>query len=361
MFSYKNLAQNIDLILGKENHTKEDIVFLLSLEDPFDVKLLYQRADEVRKKYCGDEVHLRGIIEFSNYCDQHCLYCGLRLQNTELERYRMTKEAIISAAYNIYVSGIRTIVLQSGEDHRFDCADIEEIITTIKKDLDVAITLSLGEREFNEYKRWKDAGADRYLLKHETANQKLYSVYHQGDELDERIEHIKYLKSIGFQVGSGNIIGLPQQTIEDIANDILLLKEVDVDMCSISPFVPSQNTPYREEENGDINLVLKAMAVTRIVLKNSHIPATTALATLDTYGRKKGLKAGANVIMPNFTPQPYKGKYIIYENKARTASNPKSFVKQLRKLIESLGRKVGTTKGHSLKEKETRDFYSIKI
>jgi len=352
MFSYKNLSQNIDLILGKENLTKEDIVFLLSLKNPLEVKLLYQRADEVRKKYCGDEVHLRGIIEFSNYCDQQCLYCGLRLHNSELERYRMTKEDIINAARFIYESGIRTIVLQSGEDKKFECEDIEEIITAIKKDLDVAITLSTGEREFYEYKRWKDAGADRYLLKHETVNPKLYSVYHQGDELDERIEHIKYLKSIGYQVGSGNIIGLPQQTIEDVANDIFLLKKLDVDMCSVSPFVPSPNSPYRNEENGDINLVLRTMAVARIVLEKSHIPATTALATLDIDGRKKGLQVGANVIMPNFTPLPYKEKYIIYENKARTDSDPKSFVKQLHKLIESVGRKVGSTKGHSLKVKE---------
>jgi biotin synthase len=264
----------------------------------------------------------------------------------------MTKEEIINAAHFIYESGTRTIVLQSGEDQKFDCKDIEDIIAAIKKDLDVAITLSTGEREFYEYKRWKDAGADRYLLKHETANPKLYSVYHQGDELDERIEHIKYLKSIGFQVGSGNLIGLPQQTIEDVANDILLLKELDVDMCSISPFVPSQNTPYRNEENGDINLVLRTMAVARIVLRNSHIPATTALATLDSDGREKGLDVGANVIMPNFTPQPYKEKYLIYENKARTDSDPKLFVKQLHKLIESVGRKVGMTKGHSLKVKE---------
>jgi biotin synthase len=346
----KNISLNT--VLEKDSLTKKDIVFLLSLNDPLDVKLLYQKADEVRKEYCGDYVHLRGIIEFSNYCDQHCLYCGLRLHNTGLERYRMTKEEIINAAHFIYESGIRTIVLQSGEDHKFECKDIEEIITAIKKDLDVAITLSTGEREFYDYKRWKDAGADRYLLKHETANPKLYSVYHQGDELDERIEHIKYLKSIGFQVGSGNIIGLPQQTIEDIANDILLLKELDVDMCSISPFVLSQNTPYRNEENGNINLVLRTMAVARIVLRNSHIPATTALATLDSDGREKGLDVGANVIMPNFTPQPYKEKYLIYENKARTDRNPESLVKQLHKLIESVGRKVGKTKGHSLKVKE---------
>lgn len=343
---------SLNTVLEKDSLTKKDIVSLLSLEDPLDVKLLYQKADEVRKEYCGDDVHLRGIIEFSNYCNQHCLYCGLQLHNTGLERYRMTKEDIILAAHFIYESGIKTIVLQSGEDKNYECEDIEEIITMIKKDLDVAITLSTGEREFYEYKRWKDAGADRYLLKHETANQKLYSVYHQGDELDERIKHIKYLKSIGFQVGSGNIIGLPQQTIEDIANDILLLKELDVDMCSISPFVPSQNTPYRNEENGDINLVLRTMAVARIVLRNSHIPATTALATLDSDGRKKGLDVGANVIMPNFTPQPYKEKYLIYESKDRTDSDPKFFVKQLHKLIESAGRKVGMTKGHSLKVKE---------
>lgn len=346
------INEKLDIILNKENLVKDNIIYLLSLEDPLEVDLLFKKADEVRKKYCGDEVHLRGIIEFSNYCDQHCLYCGLRLHNTEVERYRMTKEEIINAAHFIYESGIRTIVLQSGEDHKFEYEDIEEIISTIKKDLDVAITLSTGEREFYEYKRWKDAGADRYLLKHETANLRLYSVYHQGDELDERIEHIKYLKSIGFQVGSGNIIGLPQQTIEDIANDILLLNELDVDMCSITPFVPSQNSPYRNEESGNINLVLRTMAVARIVLRNSHIPATTALATLDSDGREKGLQAGANVIMPNFTPQPYKEKYIIYENKFRTDSDPKSFIKQLYKLIESVGRKVGTTKGHSLKEKE---------
>jgi len=343
------INEKLGIILNKENFLQDDIVFFLSLKDPLEVNLLFKKADAVRKKYCGDEVHLRGIIEFSNYCDQNCLYCGLRLHNSELERFRMTKKEIINAAHFIYESGIRTIVLQSGEDKKFECDDIEEIITTIKKDLDVAITLSTGEREIYEYKRWKDAGADRYLLKHETVNPKHYSLHHEGDELDDRIEHIKYLKSIGFQVGSGNIIGLPLQTIEDIANDILLLKELDVDMCSISPFVPSERTPYRKEEGGNINLVLRTMAVARIVLKNSHIPATTALATLDPDGREKGLQVGANVIMPNFTPQPYKEKYIIYENKSRTDSDPKSFVKQLHQLIESTGRKVGSTMGNSLK------------
>jgi len=352
MFSYKNPSQNIDLILGKEKLNKEDIVFLLSLKDPLYVKLLYKRADEVRKKYCGDEVHLRGIIEFSNYCEQDCPYCGLRLSNSKLERYRMNDKEIIITAEHINKAGIKTIVLQSGEDFKYTRSFITELITSIKNKLDVAITLSLGERDFGDYDEWKKAGADRYLLKHETAKPDLYEKIHQKQKLGERLEHLKYLKSIGFQTGSGNIIGLPGQTLEDIADDIILCKELDIDMASISPFIPSPDTPFKKVAKANLGLTLKAMAVGRIFLKDVHIPATTALATLITDGREKGLQVGANVIMPNFTPQPYKGKYIIYENKARTDSDPKSFVKQLYKLIESVGRKVGNTKGHSLKVRE---------
>ncbi len=341
--------QNIEEALSKEDLTKEDILFFLSLSESQMINKLLIKADEIRKEHCGNEVHLRGIIEISNHCDQSCLYCGLRLQNKELERYRMPKNEIIETAKFIHESGIRTIVLQSGEDKKLDCDDIEEIIIALKKNFNVAITLSLGEREFYEYKRWKEAGAERYLLKHETANADLYSQYHQGDLLEDRIKHIKYLKSIGYQVGSGNIIGLPHQTMEDIADDLLLLNELDVDMCSISPFVPSKHTPYADEKSGDVDLVLRTMAIARILLKNSHIPATTALATLAPDGRKRGLQYGANVIMPNFTPQPYKEKYIIYENKARTDRNAKITVEELHTLIKSVGRAVGKSKGHSLK------------
>ena len=261
----------------------------------------------------------------------------------------MSKGEIIETARFIYSSSIKTIVLQSGEDSFYTTDDIEEIIVSIKRDLDVAITLSIGEREFYEYDRWKLAGADRYLLKHETSNPRLYASYHQNQKLEDRLHHLKYLKSIEFQTGSGNIVGLPGQSIEDIADDIILLKKHEVDMASISPFVPSANTPYGKKEACDIDLLLKTMAIARLVLKNSHIPSTTALSTLVKDGRQRGLEVGANVIMPNFTPQPYKERYLIYENKARADRDPLENVNELTELINSLGRNIGDDKGHSLK------------
>ncbi|MBT8378393.1 MAG: [FeFe] hydrogenase H-cluster radical SAM maturase HydE [Ignavibacteria bacterium] len=337
-------------LLNIENLNKQGIIHLLSLRDEFETKLLFAKADKVRKKYCGDEVHLRGIIEFSNHCDQHCLYCGLRLHNKNLPRYRMSKDEILNTARFIYKAGIRTIVLQSGEDSLYDCSEIESIIKEIKNELNVAITLSLGERSFEEYKIWKDAGADRYLLKHETANPKLYSIYHQGDDLENRLVHLRYLKSIGYQIGSGNIIGLPKQTLEDIADDLMLLKKLDVDMASISPFIPSPQTPYGNETKANVDLTLKGMATARIVLKDVHIPATTALGTLDEIGREKGLKVGANIIMPNYTPNPYRQNYQIYPDKKCISDDPLACGSCLTLMIELLGRQVGKTKGHSLKK-----------
>lgn len=336
-------------ILGKEILIKDDIVFLLSLNDLADVKKLFAKADEVRKKHCGDEVHLRGIVEFSNHCNQHCLYCGLRLHNNNLTRYRMRKDEILNTARFIFKAGIRTIVLQSGEDSFYDCDDVESIIREIKNEFDVAITLSIGERSFEEYKIWKAAGADRYLLKHETANPKLYSIYHQGDELENRLNHLRFLKSTGYQTGSGNIVGLPNQSIEDIADDLLLLKELDVDMASISPFIPSPETPYRSELKANVDLTLIAIAVARIILKDVHIPATTALGTLDELGREKGLKVGANVIMPNYTPNPYRKNYQIYPDKKCISDDFLAYGSCLTLMIESLGRKVSGSKGESLK------------
>ena len=303
----------IDKILDKEKLDKDDIISLLQVEDRNEIILLYQKADEVRKQYCGDEVHLRGIIEFSNYCEQECLYCGLRKSNYSLTRYRMSKDEILNTAGVIYQNGIRTIVLQSGEDFDGTAEDIEDIIKSIKDEFDIAITLSLGERSFSEYKMWRKAGADRYLLKHETANPGLYSIYHSKQRLQDRLDHLIYLKSIGYQIGSGNLVGMPQQTLNDLADDIILCKELDVDMASFSPFIPSPNTPYRKQSACGINLILKVMAAGRIVLKNSHIPATTALGTMDQYGREKGLQVGANVIMPNYTPAPYRRDMLFIQ------------------------------------------------
>jgi biotin synthase len=343
---------NLKSIIEKEYLSKEDIVFLLSLEDPLEVNLLYQKADKVRKEYCDEEVHLRGIIEFSNNCEQDCPYCGLRLSNLKLDRYRMSEDEILTTAEHIYKAGIKTIVLQSGEDFEYTRSYITNLIISIKNKLDVAITLSLGERDFGDYDKWKKAGADRYLLKHETAKPDLYEKIHQRQKLEERLEHLKYLKSIGFQTGSGNIIGLPGQSLEDIADDLILCKELNCDMVSISPFIPSPDTPFRNVAKANLQLTLKAMAVGRIFLKDVHIPATTALGTLDELGRERGLQAGANVIMPNYTPNPYRQNYQIYPDKKCISDDPLACGSCLTLMIESLGRKVGKSKGHSLKYKD---------
>ena len=346
------LKPNLESLLTRDNLKKEDIVFLLSLEDPPEVKLLYRKADEVRKEYCGDEVHLRGIIEFSNYCEQDCIYCGLRTSNLSLDRYRMSGDEIVATAEHVCSAGMKTIVLQSGEDFEYNRPVITELIKSIKSKLNVAITLSLGERDFGDYDEWKKAGADRYLLKHETANPEQYEKFHQKQPLQERVQHLKYLKSIGFQTGSGNIIGLPGLSLEDIADDILLCKELDCDMVSISPFISSPDTPFKNVPNANLDLTLKAIAVSRIVLKDVHIPATTALGTLNEFGRENGLQIGANVIMPNFTPNPYRKNYKIYPDKKCISDDPLACGSCLTLMIQSLGRKVGTTKGHSLKVKE---------
>ncbi len=344
---------NLDELLNNDYFTKEQIVFLLNLKNEEDLKKLFKRADEVRQKYCGDEVHLRGIIEISNYCEQNCIYCGLRFDNHYIKRYRMSPDEIVKTAKTITNEGIFTIVLQSGEDSFFDSEIISYIIYQIKQNVDVAITLSLGERNFDEYKKWKIAGADRYLLKHETANSRLYEAYHFKQKLSERLEHLEYLKSLGYQIGSGNLIGLPMQTLEDIADDILLCRKFDLDMAAFGPFIPSPHTPYHKKRSGDVLLTLKTIAVARLVLKNVHIPSTTALATLDKNGRKKGLQAGANVIMPDFTPIEYRENYLIYPNKAGIKDNPIEAKTKIENLLNSLGRSISYKRGDSLKQNAT--------
>ena len=339
----------LNKILQNSDLTREEIIYLLSLQDEGDIQKLYNRADEIREKYFGDEVHLRGIIDFSNHCSQNCLYCGLRQENIMLQRYRMTAEEIISTAKQITNLGIYTIVLQSGEDAIYDTDLVAYLIYTIKQKSNAAVTLSLGERGFDEYRTWKIAGADRYLLNYETSNPKLYSVYRLNHSLEERINHLNFLKSIGFQIGSGNIVGLPMQTIEDIADDILICKELNLDMASFNPFLPALNTPYKGKQSAGLKLTLKAMAVARIVLKNVHIPATIALTNLVDNGRILGLNAGANIVMPDYTPSPYREKNLIYADKESVIKSSKDSRTCLEVEIESIGRRISSSRGDSLK------------
>jgi len=339
----------INDILNKSDLTKSEIIKLLSIDSDVEMELIYKKANEVKEKYFANQIHLRGIIEFSNYCRQDCYYCGIRNENENVNRYRMKDEEIMSSVSMIYNAGIKTIVLQSGEDLHYDINKVEHIIKSIKNSYDVAITLSLGERTFKEYEVWKNAGADRYLLKHETANPDIYYEIHPYQNFDDRIEHLKFLKKLGFQVGSGNIVGLPGQTIEDIADDIILCKDLDVDMASFSPFISAINTPYSDHQNCGIDLNLKTMAVSRIYLNDVHIPATTALSTLESDGRKRGLRAGANVIMPTYTPNDYRFNYLIYKNKPGGSEAPKIKLNKINELLDQLNLEISFSKGHSLK------------
>lgn len=338
----------IDRAVLEENLTIEEILRLLEVEGDKELKYLYQQADQVREKYHGSAVHLRGIIEFSSYCKRNCHYCGLRKDNQKLKRYSLEPEEIIELALRGAELGYRTIVLQSGED-KYDADKLAYIIREIKNNVDIAITVCVGEREYEEYKLWREEGADRYLLKHETADQGLYQKLHPGMKYQERIERIKWLKELGYQTGGGNIIGLPGQTKEALARDILLFKELELDMIGIGPFIAHQETPLKEETWGTVEMTLKVLAITRLLIPLTHLPATTALGSIDKQGRQKALRAGANVVMPNITAAKYRPFYEIYPAKICINEKASDCRQCIGGIINSLGRFVATDCGHSLR------------
>lgn len=340
----------IDRILEKKQLSRDDIVELLNLKDPAQLQKLYDKADKVRQEVFGNIVHLRGIIELSNHCARWCQYCGLNAGNNELERYRMSKDEILEHARNAFKLEYKTLVLQSGEDNYYTVDLVEEIIRAIKDEMDVKVTLSLGERPNEEYARWKKAGADRYLIKHETSDPILYQKLHPDMKYERRLEILKVLKKLGYEAGSGIMIGLPGQTLETLANDILLFKELKVDMVGMGPYMPHPGTPlykdfmksgyFAEGLEYDIEeMTYKVLAITRIVNKNVHLPATTSLATTnpDT-GRELALSCGANVVMPNVTDINYRLLYEIYPAKVCTDEKPEDCVACIRGRIKSVGR-----------------------
>lgn len=328
--------------------SKAEIICLLAAEGDRAEKL-YQVADITRAKYMGDDVHLRGIIEFSNYCQRNCLYCGLRAGNQHLRRYRLKPDEILQIAKQGALLGYQTVVLQSGEDPWYDAATIARVVEKIKKELNIAITLSIGEKSREDYRLFREAGADRYLLKHETANKELFKVLRPGTELERRLECLSWLKELGFQVGSGNMVGLPGQTVDDLAEDLLLLKKLDVEMAGIGPFIPHPNTPLGGSKGGTVEMTLKCLAAARLLMPLTHLPATTALGSIDQQGRQKALRAGANVVMPNITPGDYRKYYEIYPGKICVGDKPQDCRFCIEGIILSLGRKVGTGPGHSPK------------
>ncbi|MDU4830660.1 MAG: [FeFe] hydrogenase H-cluster radical SAM maturase HydE, partial [Clostridium perfringens] len=306
---------------AKETHelSRDEIIALLK-DDSINEEL-FKAADEVRKKYLGDEVHLRGLIEFTNICKRNCMYCGLRRDNKNLNRYRLSHEEIIDFAKKAVGYGYKTLVLQGGED---DYYTVERLVPIVKdlKALGVALTLSIGERPFEEYEALKKAGADRFLLRIETTDRELYEELDPGMSHENRIQCLKNLRKLGYEVGSGCLVGLPGQKIESLADDILFFKELDVDMNGIGPFIPNEDTPLKDAEGGQFELALKVMAIVRLLLPDINIPATTAMETLNKQGRVIALQCGANVVMPNVTEGEYRKLYALYPGKICTGDTP---------------------------------------
>lgn len=304
---FEKMTQNLDI-------SQDDIVSLLKLED---FSKVFELADKINFDNFKNKVDIRAILEFSNNCKRKCAYCGLNSNNTKLTRYRMTEDEILQTTFEAYNAGYKTIVLQSGEDSYFTSKKIGNLVKKIKENIDIAITVSCGEMSYEDYKYIKECGADRYLLKHETSDEKLYSSLHSCGTLRNRIKCLKNLKTLSYYTGGGFMIGLPGQTLHTIANDILTLKSIPCDMAGIGPFISSNDTPLRNMKNGDTLLVKKAVAITRILLPKSHLPATTALGVIDSKEKDNIFSCGANVIMRKVTPQKYEQFYSIYPNKIK--------------------------------------------
>lgn len=332
------------LAKAKATHTlaKEEIIALLSLPD---ARALFQAADEVRRQFVGDEVYLRGLIEFSNYCKNDCMYCGIRRSNLQAKRYRLSPQEIVKLAEKAAGYGHKTVVLQSGEDGWFSADKMADIVRQIKK-MGLAVTLSLGEKTREEYALYRQAGADRYLLRIETTDKVLYEKLDPQMSWLNRARCLTDLKALGYEVGSGSLVGLPGQTMESLADDLLFFKQIPVDMAGIGPFIPHPHTPLANETtNGHFELALKMMAIMRLLLPDINIPATTAMETLHPQGRLLALQSGANVVMPNVTEGEPRKMYELYPGKICTGDTPEKCRYCIAGKIESIGRTVQMSYG----------------
>ena len=347
VISKNDYIEIVDKLRNDCDLNDEKLSLLLLCEDTDVNEYLYSEAREVRGKYYGKNVYLRGLIEFTNYCKNNCYYCGIRAGNNNAERYRLSEEEILSCCDLGYELGFRTFVLQGGEDPHFSDDTIVSIVKNIKeKHPDTAVTLSIGEKEKESYKRFFDAGADRYLLRHETADREHYEKLHPADmSFDHRMQCLRDLKEIGFQVGCGMMVGSPFQKTESLIKDIRFLQEFHPHMVGIGPFIPHHDTEFAHKEQGGVQLTLRLLSIIRLILPDVLLPATTALGTVDATGREKGLKAGANVIMPNLSPTQVRGKYLLYDNKICTGDEAAECIRCLSMRVEKTGYRIARSRG----------------
>ncbi len=340
---------------------RTEILHWLMATDPEDLADLFARANRVRRSNVGDEVHLRGLVELSNHCRRRCVYCGLRSGNAIQTRYRLATEEILACGSTAARLGYGTVVLQAGEDPALTAECMASVIRLLKERLPLAVTLSLGERLPEELSLWRDAGADRYLLRFETSNPRLYRRIHPPllGQSHDRVELLRILRDLGYEVGSGVMVGIPGQSWDDLVNDILLMRSLDLDMIGVGPYIPHPRTPmgrhvYRwllppdQQVPADVMTTLKTMALARLNCPRANIPSTTALATLDPeHGRESGLQCGANVIMPNVTPLQYRKAYEIYPNKACNSDSTELCEHCLSLRVAAIGRTLGRGRGDS--------------
>ncbi len=341
------LKTQINEIKKTKTISKAQLECILLCEDEEIIEYLYSTAREVSDRIFGKAVYLRGLIEFTNFCKNNCYYCGIRQGNLNADRYRLTEEEILSCCDNGEKLGFKTFVLQGGEDPYFTDERICSIVEKIKDNHpSCAVTLSIGEKPYESYKKYFDAGADRYLLRHETANPTHYSKLHPETMiLDNRKRCLYDLKNIGFQVGCGIMVGSPYQEIDHIYEDIVFMQDLEPHMIGIGPFIAHKDTPFKEWSNGSVERTLRILAVLRILFPKVLLPATTALGTADTMGREKGILAGANVLMPNLSPVNVRKKYLLYDGKICTGEEAAECNRCLRKRIEKIGYYIDDSRG----------------
>jgi biotin synthase len=343
----RNITELIDILSERHILSYEEYLEIISNASESQKDYLFSRAEEIRKKIYGTDIYIRGLIEFTNYCKNDCFYCGIRSSNKKCERYRLTKEDIISCCSTGYDIGYRTFVLQGGEDPFFSSDDMADLIDCIKKKFpDCALTLSFGEYTYETYKKWKDAGADRYLLRHETSDKTHYNKLHPKKmSFDNRIRCLNDLKALGYQVGCGFMVGSPFQTCEHLAAEMIFLNKFQPDMVGIGPFIVQKDTPFGNMKSGTLEQTLIMLALIRLTLPDVLLPATTALATIDPFGRELGIKAGANVCMPNLSPVSVRKKYALYDNKKSADEEAAEYTQQLSERMRKIGYNIVTDRG----------------
>lgn len=343
----KELTILIDKLAAEHKLSKEEYITLLTGCDTEEAEYLAEKAREEREKHYGNKVFIRGLIEISNICKNDCYYCGIRRSNKNCDRYRLTEEDILECCKEGYELGFRTFVLQGGEDGYFTDEHLMILLHNIKTNHpDCAVTLSLGERSKESYKALKKAGADRYLLRHETANEEHYGKIHPAElSWKHRMECLQWLRECGYQVGAGFMVGSPHQTVEMLAEELRFIEEFKPEMCGIGPFIPHKETCFKDESAGSVEQTLLLLSMIRLIHPKVLLPATTALGTMAENGRERGILAGANVVMPNLSPTSVRKKYMLYDNKLSDGAESAQAKEELEKRMEAIGCTVVVDRG----------------